>query len=166
MPFGAFGGRADVMAVYDPTTAGFLIHNGTFQNNTIMLNAGYVGLSEVYTPEVVESLNSRGDALREKLARIFKGTRLSITGRGSLMCIQATSNGLQDYQITCKDDILAVDDLDIRRLFWIEMLNAGFWVQPRGSLALNLQIPDEAITAFSVAVQDFVDRNRAFLALS
>ncbi|KAI8294281.1 putative aminotransferase [Colletotrichum sp. SAR11_240] len=49
MPFGAFGGRRDVMAVYDPRMQGSLAHSGTFQNNTLMLNAGYTGLSEVFT---------------------------------------------------------------------------------------------------------------------
>lgn len=165
MPFGAFGGRADIMSVYDPTAPRSLVHNGTFQNNTVMLNAGYVGLSEVYVPRVVEAFNKRGDVLREKLAGVFEGTRLSITGRGSLMCVQATRCGLRPSQIKCKDDIIAEDDLDLRRLFWMDMVNAGFWVQPRGSLALNLQMPDEAMAEFVEAVGMFVDRHRQLIAL-
>lgn len=165
MPFGAFGGRADIMSVYDPSVTGSLTHNGTFQNNTIMLNAGYVGLSEVYTPDVVELLNNRGEHMRRKLAEVFKGTKFCVTGRGSLMCVHATNTGMQPSQMTCKDDINAVDALDLRKLFWLDMLDAGFWVQPRGSIALNLQIPDEAIKEFIDATARFCDKYRDLVVL-
>src|SRR4051794_14515066 len=71
MPFGAFGGREDIMKVYDPREPGALGHSGTFQNNTLMLNAGYVGLSTVYTEDAVAMLNSRGEKLRDRLRKIF-----------------------------------------------------------------------------------------------
>lgn len=31
LPFGAFGGKREIMAVYDPRTPGALAHSGTFQ---------------------------------------------------------------------------------------------------------------------------------------
>lgn len=165
MPFGAFGGRKDIMSVYDPSSPGSMIHNGTFQNNTIMLNAGYVGLSEVYTPEAVEMLNQRGENMRHKLEEIFRGTKFSVLGRGSLMCIHATKTGLQPSQITCRKDITDVDELELRRLFWLEMLNQGFWVHPRGSIALNLQIPNDAIASFLEAVTSFCNKHEMLIAV-
>ncbi|KAI1375624.1 PLP-dependent transferase [Hypoxylon crocopeplum] len=166
LPFGAFGGRADIMSVYDPSSPGYLTHNGTFQNNTVMLNAGYIGLSKVYTPDAVELLNNRGEDMRRKLADVFKGTKFCVTGRGSLMCVHATNTGLQPSHMTCKDDIMSVDALDLRKLFWLDMLDAGFWVQPRGSIALNLQIPDEAISEFVEAVAKFCSKYKELIALS
>ncbi|HTH04292.1 MAG TPA: aminotransferase class III-fold pyridoxal phosphate-dependent enzyme, partial [Ilumatobacteraceae bacterium] len=35
MTFGAFGGRADVMAAFDPARGGTLTHGGTFNNNVV-----------------------------------------------------------------------------------------------------------------------------------
>ena len=155
MPFGAFGGLASVMSVYDPRASGSLAHSGTFQNNTLMLHAGFVGLSEVYTPEVVHALNARGDALRERLEAGFRGTKFSVTGLGSLMCIHPLDGGNTEEEISCLDDISRVENRELRTLFWLEMLDAGYWIPARGSVALNLQTPDEALDGFAVAVTKF-----------
>jgi glutamate-1-semialdehyde 2,1-aminomutase len=166
MPFGAFGGGEDIMKIYDPRTPAALAHSGTFQNNTLMLNAGFIGLSQVYTEEAVTLLNSRGQGLRDRLREIFKGTRFCVTGQGSLMCIHATVSGLLHDQITCKDDVATVEDLQLKRLFWLKMLEAGFWVQLRGSIALNLQIPEEAIDSFAEAVGRFCDSYRSLISIT
>ena len=36
LAFGAFGGSADVMSVYDPRKQDSLSHSGTFNNNTLI----------------------------------------------------------------------------------------------------------------------------------
>ena len=40
LSFGAFGGRADVMAAYDPARDGGLTHGGTFNNNAFTMAVG------------------------------------------------------------------------------------------------------------------------------
>jgi glutamate-1-semialdehyde 2,1-aminomutase len=163
LPFGAFGGRRDIMDVLNPLTPGALAHSGTFQNNTLMLHAGYTGLSEVYTPEVVQSLNAQGDDLRRRLQQIFAGTKFCATGQGSLICIHATETKLLPEQITCRDDVAAVEATDLKELFWLELVNAGFWVQSRGSITLNIATPASVIDAFVVAVEDFCKKHRTLL---
>ena len=165
MPFGAFGGREDIIGVFDPRMGTALSHSGTFQNNTMMLNAGYVALSEVYTPEVAKTFNEYGDNLRQRLQKVVRGTRLSVTGRGSLLCIHATTSGLAAESITCKDDIMAVEDADLKRLLWLELLDAGFWVQMRGSIALNLPTPQEALDSLIEAVENFCSKYRELISL-
>ena len=76
MPFGAFGGSQAVMAVYDPRLAGSMFHSGTFQNNTLMLAAGYAALSRVYTPAAATAHSHRGEELRARLQDVTRGTRL------------------------------------------------------------------------------------------
>lgn len=159
MPFGAFGGRADIMSVYDPRSAGSLAHSGTFQNNTLMLTAGYVGLSEVYTPDVVEELNTRGNTTLVRLNKLLEHTRLCVTGEGSLMCVHATRTGLNPQDISCKDDILAVEDYELKQLLWLEMLEAGLWLHPRGSIALSMVMPDDVVESFVSAVSNFTKRH-------
>ena len=67
MSFGAFGGRADIMDLFDPRRPDALPHAGTFNNNVLTMSAGLAGLTEVYTPDAAVALNARGDALRERL---------------------------------------------------------------------------------------------------
>jgi glutamate-1-semialdehyde 2,1-aminomutase len=160
MPFGAFGGRKEVMAVYDPRNPASLAHSGTFQNNTMMLIAGHAGLSSVYTPELAVTFNKQGDLLRQRLNQVFKGTVFTVTGVGSLMCIHATTTGLGPEQIRCKDDWDAVEASSLKVLFWLEMLEAGFWFHRRGSIALNIELPTEALDAFINAAKGFIERHR------
>src|SRR6516162_1937660 len=58
MSFGAFGGRADVMEHFDPRRPDAYQHAGTFNNNVLTMNAGLVGLTEIYTPERARALNT------------------------------------------------------------------------------------------------------------
>ena len=46
LSFGAFGGRADVMAQFDPRRDSFLRHAGTFNNNALTMAAGYTGITQ------------------------------------------------------------------------------------------------------------------------
>jgi glutamate-1-semialdehyde 2,1-aminomutase len=163
LPFGAFGGRQDIMDVFNPLTPGALAHSGTFQNNTLMLHAGYAGLSGVYTPEVVRSLNAQGDDLRRRLQQIFAGTKFCVTGQGSLICLHATKTKLSPEQITCRDDVAAVEETDLKELFWLELVNAGFWMQNRGSITLNIVTPASVIDAFVAAVERFCERHTTFI---
>jgi glutamate-1-semialdehyde 2,1-aminomutase len=83
LAFGAFGGRQDIMAVYDPRSPTSLGHSGTFNNNTLVMNAGFIGLSEIWRPEIAVEFNKIGDSFRESVQRVARGTKMSVTGRGS-----------------------------------------------------------------------------------
>ena len=87
LTFGAFGGRADLMARFDPTRADALPHAGTFNNNVLTMAAGLAGLTQIYTPAVAEALNARGDRLRERLTAAGADRDLPFfaSGRGSMV---------------------------------------------------------------------------------
>ena len=65
MSFGAFGGRADLMARFDPRGPHALPHAGTFNNNVLTMSAGIAALTEVYTPEAA----ARAERHRRRAAR-------------------------------------------------------------------------------------------------
>ena len=67
MSFGAFGGRRELMELYDPRRPDALPHAGTFNNNVLTMHAGVAGLERVFTPEVADALFARGEALRASL---------------------------------------------------------------------------------------------------
>jgi glutamate-1-semialdehyde 2,1-aminomutase len=75
---GAWGGRADVMAILDPRT-GVLPHAGTFSANPVTCAAGLVALDLLDAPAIAR-LNAMGDDLRERVAAL--GYR--VAGSGSL----------------------------------------------------------------------------------
>src|SRR5215467_8813695 len=92
MSFGAFGGRADIMEHFDPRRPDAFQHAGTFNNNVLTMNAGLVGLTEIYTPGRARSLNAWGDGLRARLSAVARRHRLSMqfTGIGSMLAVHMT----------------------------------------------------------------------------
>ncbi len=93
LSFGAFGGRAELMALYDPRKPAALSHAGTFNNNVLSMAAGHAGLSKVLTAETLDGLNGRGDRLRTRLNELLAGidARFNLTGLGSLMNFHCTA---------------------------------------------------------------------------
>ncbi|KAH6656257.1 pyridoxal phosphate-dependent transferase [Truncatella angustata] len=160
-PIGAFGGRADIMSVYDPRLPGSLTHSGTFNNNTMTMHAGYAGLSKVYTDEVNFAFNGKGDRFRERLQSIAKGTKLSFTGLGSMSALHITESGAEDIQ--CVYDVK--EKYDLKDLFWLEMLEEGYWTTRRGMIALILDTPDEELDRFVSCVEKFVERHSNILTI-
>mgnify|MGYP000728259418 CR=1 FL=1 len=70
LSFGAFGGRADLMARFDPRRPDAVSHAGTFNNNVLSMAAGLAGLTKVLTAEAQAALTARGEALRDRLNAI------------------------------------------------------------------------------------------------
>ena len=61
MSFGAFGGRADVMDLFDAHRPGALIHSGTFNNNVMTMAGGMVAMGEIFDAAAAEALFARGE---------------------------------------------------------------------------------------------------------
>ena len=61
MSFGAFGGREDIMSMFDPRR-GKLDHAGTFNNNVMSMSAGIAGC-KLLTGPVIDKLNGQGDSM-------------------------------------------------------------------------------------------------------
>jgi glutamate-1-semialdehyde 2,1-aminomutase len=154
LAFGALGGRRDIMAVFDPRSPGALPHSGTFNNNTVTMRVGCAGLKHVYTPQVAEELNNRGDSFLKKLQVVSKGTQLCFTGRGSLICSHFVASG--------SSQVRSIVDLEenetLKELYWLEMIEKGFWVARRGSLAISLCVPQAELDRFVKETEDFLAR--------
>jgi glutamate-1-semialdehyde 2,1-aminomutase len=159
--FGAFGGRADVMAVFDPGRPDALPHAGTFNNNLASMVAGRVGLTEIYPPEVAERHTARGDRLRQRLNDVIdrSGTPLHVTGAGSLLNLHATSAPIR------RIEDLARSDERLKRLLFLDLLEAGYYIAARGYVALSLAVTDEQLDGFVAAVERILtDRSDLFAA--
>lgn len=153
LAFGMFGGRADIMSVYDPRLAHSIAHSGTFNNNTLAMHAGYCAMTEVYTAEKCYEFTLTGHRLLQRLQKVSSGTKCIWTGLGTLMNVHFTDDGAVDG-IQRGEDM--VERNDLKDLFWLHMLEQGFWVARRGMVALMLDTPQEELDRFVKAVETFL----------
>jgi len=158
MSFGAFGGRADVMAQFDPRT-GALAHSGTFNNNVMTMAAGYAGLTKLFTPEAAGALAERGEAMRARLNALCakEGVAMQFTGVGSLMNAHFVSG-----EVRRVDDLAAVDGR-MRQLLFFHLLSRGIYTSPRGFVVLSLPLSDADIDGYVAAIGSFIGEYRALL---
>jgi glutamate-1-semialdehyde 2,1-aminomutase len=148
--FGAFGGRRELMAAFDPSAGGRLGHAGTFNNNVVSMAAGIATLTEVLTPEILAATNARGDQLRAGLDAAFRAYDLpmSVSGFGSLMNIHGTPG-----PVCSVDDLRGSNDA-WKELLFFAALDAGFFIARRGFIALSIEVTDDDVSSFVA----FVDR--------
>jgi len=158
MSFGAFGGRADVMALFDPRT-GPLAHSGTFNNNVLTMAAGHAGLTKLFTPEAAGALADRGDAMRKRLNVLCagEGVAMQFTGMGSLMNAHFVGG-----EVRSTDDLAPVD-ARLRQLLFFHLLSEGIYTSPRGFVVLSLPLSDADIDRYVAAIGSFVGEYRALL---
>lgn len=159
MSFGAFGGRADIMALYDPTKSNAMPHAGTFNNNVLTMCAGIAAMSEVFTPDVAEALHKRGEALRERLNALFAdhGVALQMTGMGSLMNLHAMVG-----KIERPEDLAASDDR-VKEMIFFDLIDRGFYIARRGFIALSLAVTEADLDRFVEAFTDVLVARKAVL---
>jgi glutamate-1-semialdehyde 2,1-aminomutase len=102
LPVGAVAGKAAMLAVL---AAGNdrVYHTGTFAANPMTMAAGLATL-RVLTPEAVESLNRKGERIRDELRRLCRGLPLQVTGIGSLFKVSAIDEELVSYRSTLQTD--------------------------------------------------------------
>jgi glutamate-1-semialdehyde 2,1-aminomutase len=152
MTFGAFGGRADVMAAFDPARGGTLTHGGTFNNNVVTMAAGAAAMRELLSAEVLDVLFRRGEDLQRRLAELFAASSLPlcITGLGSLMNLHTVPGPVRSPRD------LADTDPDLKQLLFHELVDRGIYLAARGYVALSAAITDDDCDAFVDATRDAI----------
>ena len=154
LSFGAFGGRADLMGTFDPARGG-LSHAGTFNNNAFTMAVGALVATELIDVDALAAVNARGDRLRTGLQARFDASALPfcVTGWGSLMCI---------HPVAEPDEIHDADPR-WRDLFFHDALDGGFYLSPRGYLALSMVVTDDDTGTFLDVVERFCERRADLL---
>lgn len=171
MSFGAFGGRRDIMKMYDPRD-GTLEHPGTFNNNVFTMSAGVAGCG-LLTAEKLNALNALGDRMRRDIESVLskrgiegqvpcspvtdeemhlashpqRPPKMFIKGVGSLMAI---AFGGPDREL-------------LQGLFYHHMLEQGIYMAQRGFIALNIMLTEDHVAQFVQAVEAFCERWDAVL---
>jgi glutamate-1-semialdehyde 2,1-aminomutase len=153
MSFGAFGGRSDLMEWFDPRNKNGFQHAGTFNNNVLTMNAGYVGLTEVYKPEDAVALNKFGDRLRERLNAVVrrKGLAMQFTGIGSMIGVHMTGAPIRNAADAAKGHA------GLLELFYFDLLARGIWFAKRGMMALSIALDAGDGDHLVGAVEEFAE---------
>ena len=152
LAFGAFGGRAELMRLFDPSRADALPHAGTFNNAVLTMAAGAAGLMQVYTAGEVERLNGLGDRLRDRVNSFAADHDLLFcaTGYGSMVGLHFTRGPVRSTA-----DLPAAAEL--RALLHLHMLEAGYSYARRGFIALSLPLGENDIDGFAAALEAFLE---------
>ncbi|OHW91972.1 aminotransferase class-III [Colletotrichum incanum] len=139
--FGAFGGRKEIMDLYDPESPRSLFHSGTWNNNVFSMTAG-IAATKLLSREALERNNELGNKLRSDLAATFASKDASVvtlTGFGSVIGVH--------FNGSFADKLLD--------LFFFYLLDKRIYVGRRGFLAVNLTHNEEHVSLVVDAVKKF-----------
>jgi len=118
-PVGAFGGRADVMRVFDPRETGAVDHGGTLSGNPVTMSAG-LACMQMLNQDEIRRINGLGDRLRQELQALG----YEVNGYGSLLRV--------------------VGDIDTRVLWW-RLYRSGLLIARNGLMCISTAMNEEVI---------------------
>ena len=145
-PVGGVGGRADVMAVFDPRGGAPAVpHGGTFNANPVTMAAGLETM-RLADREQFQRLDDLGAKLRGGIEDCFKHAGLPgrVTGVGSLFRIHGTDRELTDYRSTRLD---ATESQAFARLVR-RLLERGALISPTGLGCVSTPMGDAELEWF------------------
>jgi glutamate-1-semialdehyde 2,1-aminomutase len=153
-PVGAVGGRAEVMAVFDPSHGKPAVpHGGTFTANPITMTAGLATM-RLMTPAAFQRLEELGERLQMGLERVLTERQVAgqVSGLGSLRRIHLTRVPLRDYRSGLASPAQARQMEALHRA----MLRHGVIMAPTGLIALSTAMEereiDRIVAAFEAAL--------------
>ncbi len=155
LPVGAFGGKSEIMALFDPESemGPRVKHAGTFNGNPMTAAAGVATLRAL-TPELYDRIAGLGEDLRSKLRNLIAGREapMGVTGIASLFSLQFTTEQIVDYRsLESADKTLAAH-------MFIGMLNEGFALSPQCAGNISAVITPEQVDEFVAAVGRVLER--------
>jgi glutamate-1-semialdehyde 2,1-aminomutase len=154
-PVGAFGGRAEIMGMFDPNRPNPLWQSGTFNGNAITMVAGIAAM-EHYPAAEVARINALGERLRRGFDAAIQNAGLpgKTTGYGSFAGVHFVDGPIRNYRDA------AAGDPSFKRLVHLALLLEGVFAAPRlmfcTSTPMTEAIVDDVVSRFGRAL-DRVD---------
>jgi Glutamate-1-semialdehyde aminotransferase len=148
-PVGGFGGRADIMAVFDPRVEGHLSQSGTFNGNRISMAAGVASM-KLLDAKAIDRLEALSIRLENGITGAIKllGVPVSLTRAGSLLNVHFRAEPPVDYA-TARNQYP-----NMAKLYHLAMLKRGIFCAPRGTLVVSTVMTEKEI---DYAVEAFAD---------
>ncbi|KAL2071016.1 hypothetical protein VTL71DRAFT_14042 [Oculimacula yallundae] len=139
--FGAFGGKRDIMDLFNPRSPRCIYHSGTWNNNSFSMAAGIVA-TKLLSPEALDRTSALGDQLRTRIGEIFESASpglVKMYGWGSVVGVR--------FQGPQADKL--------RELYYFFLLSQRIYSGFRGFLALNITHSQEHVDQLISAVELF-----------
>ncbi len=137
LPVGALGGRAELMAHFDPAGPRAMHHSGTFNGNPLTCAAGAVSLRELDAGRIdaMDRMAARMQAEMERAAAAL-GLPFGIRRAGSLMNVTFDRSGAGGVHTPAARMMAG---------FHLAALNHGLFFAPRGLIALSTVMTGDLI---------------------
>lgn len=136
-PVGAFGGRADIMDLFDNSQGptGFF-QSGTFSAHPVVMAAGLTTLNEL-TSDALSHLNALGAQLKDGLNTLFAAHNIAaqVVCTGSVFSIYFTSDPIANYR-----DLAQTDKEPLYPLF-LSLIEQGYFLGGPGLGMCALSTP-------------------------
>lgn len=138
-PVGAFGGRREIMELYDPREKK-MYHSGTFNGNALTIAAGLAAM-ECYDQEAVDDINRLGRMFAKEIKSIYHrlGLNMKVSGEGSIYNILFTDKDVRNYR-----DVAASHE-ELNRLLYMLLLTKGIFNAERGMFCLSTAMEETDI---------------------
>ncbi len=162
LPIGAFGGRRDVIDVFNPERRDAIMHASTFSGNALSMAAGFAAMSDLREHDIAR-INALGDRLREGAQQAFAsaGVRGCATGLGSIVGLHLRDAGIRHARDTLRGFAESGRAL---RLLHLGLLRRGIFSAPRGMLCVSTPMGEAEIESAIVALSEALDELRPVLA--
>ena len=150
-PVGAFGGRQDVMSLFDARGANPVFQSGTFNGNAVTMVAGATAM-RLFPADEVARLNGLGDQLRAGISQQLDdhGLPATVTGYGSMAGVHLVEGDVRNYRDA------AVGNQTMKRALHVALLLEGVFAAPRlmlcTSTPMTPEIVDEIVLRFGRAL--------------
>jgi glutamate-1-semialdehyde 2,1-aminomutase len=152
-PVGAFGGREDIMSMFDPNRPNPLWQSGTFNGNAITMVAGIAAM-EHYPAVEVARINALGDRLRDGFNAALREAGLPgvATGYGSFVGVHFADGPVRNYRDA------ANGDQQLKRLTHLALLMEGVFCAPRLMFAVSTAMDEDVIDEVVLAMRRALGR--------
>lgn len=138
-PVGAFGGKQEIMQMYDPREKK-MYHSGTFNGNAVTMAAGLATM-KAYNQEAVDYVNGLGTLFKEGVLKIYDklGLNMKISGAGSIYNILFTDKEVKNYR-----DVASAHE-ELNKVLYMSLLTKGIFDAERGMFCMSTAMTKEDI---------------------
>ena len=153
LPIGAWGGKEELMDLYDNEKGPVIAHAGTFNANPSTMIAGLETLKQL-TPDVFTRLNSLGDQIRQKINAVFGELEMpgQATGVGSLFGIHFSDEEITDYRSMLRGD------QELKSVLYTGLMNEGILTFARAQGSVCTLTGDAEVDTLVDSVRNVLQR--------
>ena len=153
LPVGGFGGRADIMELFDPTMGPKVSQAGTFTGNPVTMAAGLAAMEQLTSESLMRTEMLR-DALAEGICEVSAefDVPVQVTGLGPFYAMHFTDHSINNFR-----DAVNVDQ-DFKRQVFLGLMNEGILVASHMVGALSTPMTEGDVESHLHALRQVLAR--------